>query len=679
MAHKHSRAYLKAPARPDLDPMAPAAPRDLAVLVVAYKNPDLTHTCLTSVATHLPGCEILVIDNSGPDFDGIRALAERWPDATWVLGGDNIGFAAGVNRLAELVPDKDMLLLNPDAVLLGPLDRTRALLHEPGVAAAAPLVLDDNPGIRPWDVAHAKSNLVRSVLNTAGYADRLRGTWFSDLYSATPDVVTGYLTGACLAIRRDAWDHVGPFDEEYFLYGEEGEWQHRAQRAGWTLRLGDETGISHSAGGTVSADSVASTRSTDLLRGNTALSIEHGHGPALANAYVASTALLDRLQRSARQQRAAVLRARGDIAPSRRAKPSVIFTTNTLWHGGAERHHVILAGELGRRGYDVSLVCLQRFGPLAGETPSGVRLVRLPWWLPAVDTVSDRAVVFTAESNTESGFGRLWRSLPGGTRRWVSAIHLAPHEDGAPRFSAPLAKAMSTADGVVALSDRCLQLLTSRQSLGRRTFIAPNGVMRRDEMGAARPTLARREPRPDNEPLHLVVLSRMSDGKNPRGLLEALARMPEMPWRVSIFGDGPKRAEFEAQTPDSIRDRICWAGWSPGPDHALVDADVFCVPSRAEAFPLVILEAASRGLPVLATPVGAIPDILDHGRAGHLTTGNSPDDWEATLRWLFAQDRQDLLALGMAGFDRTAERYTVEAMADAYESVIEAVFHPDHG
>ncbi|OOK80717.1 glycosyl transferases group 1 family protein [Mycobacterium kansasii] len=62
-----------------------------------------------------------------------------------------------------------------------------------------------------------------------------------------------------------------------------------------------------------------------------------------------------------------------------------------------------------------------------------------------------------------------------------------------------------------------------------------------------------------------MMLSRIVEHKNPHLLVEALAGLTEMRWRLSIFGDGPDRERLQARTPAELRDRVQWRGWSAGP------------------------------------------------------------------------------------------------------------------
>ncbi|WP_019201449.1 glycosyltransferase [Tsukamurella sp. 1534] len=649
------RAYLRGGLLRGEPPAVPT-PRDPAVLVVAYRNPDDLAACLASARRHL-AAPILVWDNSGPDFPGMAEVRAEFVDAAWHGTGKNIGFAAAVNRLADAAPEHDLLLLNPDAVVLGDLSETLSAVRRPGVAAAAPPVSDPEDAAgrrRVWDVAHRPRGLVRALVSHAGYSEKLRGTPLSDLYPAPPREVTGYLTGACLAISRDAWNAIGPFDEEFFLYGEETDWQQRARAAGWTLVLTEDEGVRHSGHGTVRDDAAAWRRSADLLRANVALNIEHASGARAAGAFLLGNSILGRVQRSKRAER----------NRDEPARPSVVITVNRLVFGGAERHHLVLAGELVARGYPVTIVCLQRFGPLIAEVPHGVRVVRQPWWGPVLDLPPGPKILVTGDTNTETGFGALW-ATGRRDRTWVVAAHIPPEPAG-PTYSAPLAAAMRRADGFIALSPAHWRIASAHQDLGDRPFIAPNGVARSAELDAVP---ARRPPQ---SPPRLVMLSRIVEHKNPHLLVEALAGLTDMEWELDIYGDGPDRGRLEALTPPDLRSRVRWRGWSPGPDHALADADLVCVPSGSEAFPMVILEAMARRIPVAASGVCAVPDMLDDGRAGVVVTDVTVEGWRDALRDLLSRP-EEWRRWGDRGFDRMRERYTVGAMADAYEAAFDGV------
>lgn len=618
MTREADRAYLKRPAGGAALP----AVRSLAVLILTGDNRDHIDLCLHSVAKHLPELPVYAY--------GPSELAARYPAVHWVSGPPNVAPAAAFNILAAQAPsDVDLLLLKADTQVLGPLVRTRELLRLPHVAAVSPMTRDaTTPGVNPRDIASRRRTLARALTMAAGHSDSLRGD-------------------GCLAINRQAWNTIGGLDEEYFGYGQAADWQARARAAGWRILLADEVGAERHD--PVTDDGPRQRRVRDLVRSNTALLLEHQNSVHHADAYLAGTAALQRLRRPTR-------------APRRRDLPSIVIATNRLVYGGAERQKALLATELDRRGYSVTIVCVQRFGPLIAEIPDTVRVIRQPWWAPMVDIAEGPAVLITGDTNTETGFGTLWRAA-GRRRRWLVAPHVPPEEDR-PIYSRPLTAAMRRADGIIVLAQRQWDMLTKQHRLRGRHFVAPNGVT-----DIAEPGLRRRGA---GEPPHLVMLSRIVEHKNPHLLIEALSGLAEMPWRLSIFGDGPDRERLQARTPAGLGDRVRWHGWSAGPGPALADADLLCVPSRSEAFPLVILEAMARAVPVAASAICAVPEMLDFGRAGFTVEPVSVAQWRAQLARILGSPGA-LPEVGQRGYERMRKHYTVTAMADAYLDAINAV------
>ncbi|KZS62570.1 glycosyltransferase [Mycobacterium ostraviense] len=665
MTREMDRAYLP---RPVGDPPRLPSNRSLAVLIVYRKSHAGLEMCLHSVAEHLPELPVYVYDSPGEGCPGREELAAHHPAVHWVPGPANRGFAAAFNALVTNTPsDTDLLLLNADARVRGPLTRTRELLRRPRVAAVSPMVCDDTaPGRPPWDIATRRQTLIRALVAAADYSDSLRSTPISPRYARQPPEsqgLEGYLGATCLAISRAAWNAIGGFDEEFFRYGEAADWQHRARAAGWRILLADEVGADRGhpvtgAGSTHEGAAAAAEhrRNRDLARTNAALLLEHQHSVHHADVYLAATKLVERLQRS---KRAAGSSAR---AGRRTDLPAIVIVTNRLVYGGAERQKALLATELDRRGYPVTIVCVQRFGPLINEIPHRVSVVRQPWWAPIVDVPAGPAVLISGDTNTETGFAALWRAADK-SRRWLVAAHIPP-EDDRPIYSRPLTAAMRRADGFIVLAQRHWEMLTAHHRLGGPRFVAPNGVA------------AARDPAPPmrsvGEPPHLVMLSRIVEHKNPHLLIEALGGLTQMRWRLSIFGDGPDRERLQAGTPAELRDRVQWRGWSAGPGPALADADLLCVPSRSEAFPLVILEAMARAVPVAASAVCAVPEMLDFGRAGFVVEPASVSGWREQLAKILA-DPTALPSVGRRGFERMQRHYTVAAMTDAYLDAIAAV------
>jgi glycosyltransferase involved in cell wall biosynthesis len=270
-------------------------------------------------------------------------------------------------------------------------------------------------------------------------------------------------------------------------------------------------------------------------------------------------------------------------------------------------------------------------------------------------------------TNTEVGFARTWRALGrttgglavGGQRRWWMPATHDPAELDRPTYSEPLAASLRSADGLLVLSAQHHADLTRHQRLTDLVMAAPNGIP------AAEPRPFRPAADP-SMPVRFAMLTRIVEYKNPLLLAEALDALGRDDWTLDIFGEGPDRARLEAATPDHLRDRVRWRGQVAGPDAAFDETDVLCVPSGFEAFPLVMVEAMTRAVPVMASASGTVPEMLDDGRAGVVVRPTSLEAWTAALGAVL-DDRAGLAALGEAGRVRALAHYTDAAMADAYQ------------
>lgn len=379
--------------------------REVAVLIVSFRAPDKLAACLTSVETHLPACKVFVWDNSGLEFAGIRKLAEDWPNVFWTFSPDNIGFAAGVNRLAEMAPDSDLLLLNPDALLLNSLKRTVGNLRQPGVAAAGPLdaelcasaALPRKSGPRmQWDTSYKKLTHLNFFGGATGLEYKLRGTAFSYRYRSQPRDVSGFLSGCCLLISRDAWNSIGQFDEEFYLYQEEADWQRRAIDSGWTIRLSDEIGMRHESKGTVIGDAVRSVRSEDLAFAGAVLMGERCFGVRTAELYIAWVCLLRKVK---------------SIVSRRRPSRCDVVVTGDQ-DGNVAPAILANAARLADTGASVAVVSLGPLGKLPQNLPPSVRLLRRPWWCPSLGPQRARLIVKASESTRkERMFVELYRLI----------------------------------------------------------------------------------------------------------------------------------------------------------------------------------------------------------------------------------------------------------------------------
>lgn len=180
-----------------------------------------------------------------------------------------------------------------------------------------------------------------------------------------------------------------------------------------------------------------------------------------------------------------------------------------------------------------------------------------------------------------------------------------------------------------------------------------------DEVRGASALHARPDERGDAA--RLAWAGRLVPGKGLETLLEALAALPPAPsgGRVTldVLGDGPHRGELEALAARlGVADAVAWHGHVADRERylALLEAaDAFVFPSPAEGFPKVVLDAAAVGLPVVASPVGALRELADRGLIVPVAPGDAAALASAVTGLL--ADRPGFDALRAAGLAFAAD------------------------
>jgi glycosyltransferase involved in cell wall biosynthesis len=152
-------------------------------------------------------------------------------------------------------------------------------------------------------------------------------------------------------------------------------------------------------------------------------------------------------------------------------------------------------------------------------------------------------------------------------------------------------------------------------------------------------------------------VGRLSPEKAPEVLLQA-AEGTGM--HVVVAGEGPLRASLEA---GADRTRVRFLGFVPEVGPVLAAADVLALPSRTEGLPMAVLEAMAAGVPVVASAVGSLPEVLGNG-AGVLVPPGDVTALRLALEQLSVPERRAALA-GTARL-RVESRYGVAAMARSY-------------
>jgi glycosyltransferase involved in cell wall biosynthesis len=174
----------------------------------------------------------------------------------------------------------------------------------------------------------------------------------------------------------------------------------------------------------------------------------------------------------------------------------------------------------------------------------------------------------------------------------------------------------------------------------------------------------------DGAPL-LLSVTRLKAPKDGVTLARALRQLEPGSYRAAIVGDGPDRDAVAAELGDAgellgARDDVA---------EQLARADVFVLSSRSEGLPMAILEAMAAGLPVVATDVGGIPELVADGETGLLVPPGDADALAAALQRLVA-DAELRRRLGDAARARVEERFSLAATRRAHVELYDRLLAP---
>ncbi|HEY4691642.1 MAG TPA: glycosyltransferase family 2 protein [Anaerolineae bacterium] len=225
---------------------------DLSIVIVNWNVRELLRRCLTSiVSTGSPCLEVIVVDNASSD-DSAEMVRAEFPQVTLIANAENRGFPAANNQGLAVARGRFAMVLNPDTEIVGDaLARVAEYLDaHPEAGALGPQLLNPDGTIQS---SRRRFPTFTTALfeNTwlQGLAPRrvLRRFYVEDVPAdATQEV--DWVTGACIAVRREALDKVGGFDEGFFMYSEELDWCRRIQAAGWKIVYLSEAKVIHHVG-----------------------------------------------------------------------------------------------------------------------------------------------------------------------------------------------------------------------------------------------------------------------------------------------------------------------------------------------------------------------------------------------------------------------------------------------
>jgi glycosyltransferase involved in cell wall biosynthesis len=367
----------------------------------------------------------------------------------------------------------------------------------------------------------------------------------------------------------------------------------------------------------------------------------------------------------------------------------MLMVISGLGSGGGESHMIYLAAGLAELGHDVTVVCLRWVRrDLRPLHDAGVRVLVLDAHgpvaklrkLPLLVRLARRAEVVCSSLFDATLYGRI--AAIAARRPSVTIEHTPGREHSESLSGKPRARWAALHNrlldpftyATIAVAHWQVPLLRGEGVREHKLRVIHNGVDVEELRTAAGAGVTRAELGIPDEAKVLIHVARFTPQKNQPATLEVVRRLREDlgDVRVLFAGAGELQAQVEAQA--AAMDAGSWAtflGRRQDVPRLLALADVFVLPSFAEALPMAILESLALGVPVIATDVADIRRVLELTGAGIVIPPGDDDAYERACRRVLTEPGlKDRLMQAAANGAR--QHFDHRSMARRYAAVLDA-------
>ncbi len=226
----------------------------LSICIVSWNTKELLQQCLSSIYKYPPKCEfeVFVTDNNSPDGTP-DMVAKDFPQVFLIKNKENLGFAGANNQIIEKAKGKHILLLNPDTeVFDGSMDTLINFLdNNKDAGVVAPKLVNSDGSLQrscmgfPTLGAMVMRQLfLEALLPFNPYTKKYLMSGFKHDKLAEVDQPMG----ACLLVRKEIIDKIGPFDSGYYMFFDEVDLCFRIKKAGWKIFFDPASTVMHHGG-----------------------------------------------------------------------------------------------------------------------------------------------------------------------------------------------------------------------------------------------------------------------------------------------------------------------------------------------------------------------------------------------------------------------------------------------
>ncbi len=223
--------------------------KKFSVIMVNYDSWPYTLRCVTSLyRTGYENFEVVVVDNDR------RAVPEIPLPMHLIHNPENVGFARACNQGICASDGEYVVFVNPDTIVEeGFFESLEGFLDEyPKVGVAGPRIMDDEGELQLS--ARKELSFVSGLLGRTSLLTRLfpKSPLVRRLFPATEELdsptAVDWVSGACMLVRRQTLEEIGPMDERFFMYFEDADLCRRAREAGWLVYYLPQVEVLHHTG-----------------------------------------------------------------------------------------------------------------------------------------------------------------------------------------------------------------------------------------------------------------------------------------------------------------------------------------------------------------------------------------------------------------------------------------------
>ena len=677
------------------------------IIIVNYNSTDHLLKCLASLYNASRGMTIHVWVQDNASRDNVDRVKDLFPDVHLTKNDSNLGFARAINRSLPHGSAPYILILNPDTIVdsgfFEPVLEYMNTCRQVGVLG--PRVFDTDRTVQ--GSARSFPTLLTALFGRKSILTRLFPdnpitrenllTTKSDGFTPMP---VDWVSGACMLVRRETVEHVGPMDDRFFMYWEDADWCRRICLNGWQVVYFPGSSVVHFAG--VSSDKNIFRSVLEFHKSIYRLFQKHAQSPhsflrpfifwGLVYRFIfvifsqTASRLFYRLLHISHGKTRKILSTDGRIklirfiARLNIGGPSIHVYLLTKGINPGKFHSILVTGKISSQEGDMSYLFdsmdenpvviddLQReirplldiraffriFSLLRSENPQ------------IVDT-------HTAKAGTTARLAViLYNFLYGKKIRTVHTFHGHVFEGYFSRIKSSafvlverlLAKGT---DVIVAISKSQKRDLSEKFGIAKSHQIKtiPLGVdlqpffSSRKFQGQLKQTLGIHQ-----GSVIIAIIGRLVPIKNHEMFFDAakqfIEQNPEQKAVFLVVGDGELREKLEQYCKkEGLDSDVRFLGWMKNLPKVYADVDILGLTSLNEGTPFSIIEAMASSVPVMATEAGGVTDLL-----GRLESGQSGNSFTVHERGILCKKGAD------SGF-ADGLKYLVEMNPDEKSALIE--------